>query len=229
MKQAVASADELVAHLERAAEWHLLAQLFAYPDAGWRRRFELLCGSLRGAAMLELARRAAREVCPELWMRLFGPAGPVRIRAVSFDGGLQPGYLLAELAAFYEAFAYVAPPGSAPDDFPALLDFAAWLEMKLAYACMLEDVQAAEVTNRALETFLSRFLSAGAWRVYRQLEGLGPDFLVEAARLAAERSGAEPVGLGREPDLWPDGSPLEDLSCGGAGDFVPVKPIKKVR
>lgn len=215
MSEATASAGELAGHLERAAKWRLLAQILAYPTAGWARRLEALEGCLRGTELIALARQAAREMSPELWMRLFGPAGPVRIRAVSFEGGLQPGYLLAELGAFYETFGYMAPAGCAPDELSVLLDFAAWLEMKLAYASVQTDREAAEVTARALESFLSRFVSPAAWRVFRQLEGLGPDFLVEAARLAGESAGAEPTRPAQEPNLWPDGSPLADLSCGG--------------
>lgn len=225
MSEATASAEELAGHLERAAEWRLLAQIFAYPDPGWTRRLALLGECVRETRLVKLAEVAAREASPELWMRLFGPAGPVRIRSVSFEGGLQPGYLLAELAAFYEAFGYAAPAVCAPDELSALLDFAAWLEVKLAYASVQGDREAAEVTVRALESFLSRFVSAAAWRVFRQLEGLGPDFLVEAARLAGERAGPEPARQAQDPNLWPDGSSLADLSCGG-GDFVPMKEVR---
>lgn len=225
MSEATASAGELARHLERAAEWRLLAQVFAYPDASWARRLEPLQECLCGTEVIALAQQAAREASPELWMRLFGPAGPVRIRSISFEGGLQPGYLLAELAAFYEAFGYAAPAVCAPDELSALLDFAAWLEMKLAYASVQADREAFEVTIRALESFLSRFVSPAAWRVFRQLEGLGPDFLVEAARLAGERAGPEPTWPAQDPNFWPDGSSLADLSCGGA-DFAPMKQVR---
>jgi nitrate reductase assembly molybdenum cofactor insertion protein NarJ len=215
MNDAPASSGELVRHLERAAEWRLLAQVFAYPEAGWVRRLELLSECVPEARLAELAASAAREGGPGLWMRLFGPAGAVRLRAVSWESGLQPGYLLAELAAFYEAFGFAVPAGDAPDSLPVLLDFAAWLEMKLAYACVRQDPEAFAVTAKALETFRSRFLSTGAWRLFRRLEGTGPAFLIEAARAAAERSGAEPTSHVSAPQPWPDISQLEDASCGG--------------
>lgn len=224
MSQEGAVKKQPARHLERAAAWRLLSQIFTYPDAGWAHRLELLCGCLREEKLVPLARRAAGEATPELWVRLFGPGRPVRIRSVSWEGGLQPGYLLAELAAFYEAFGYLAPAGSAPDDLSVLLDFAAWLELKLAYAGVRQDREAIEVTARALENFLSRFVSTVAWRVFRQLEGLGPEFLVEAARLAAERSGSEPGAAARQPHPWPDGSALDDLCCGGPVPLPVTEP-----
>lgn len=225
MSDAAAPAEELVRHLERAAAWRLLAQIFAYPDAGWARRLDLLRECVREARLAELA-AAARESRPELWMRFFGPAGPIRLRGVHWEGGLQPGYLLAELAAFYEAFGFAVPAGNAPDELSVLLDFAAWLETKLAYACMCQDAEAIEVTAKALETFVPRFVSPVAWRVFRQLEGAGPDFLVEAARLTATRSGPEPVQHAQAPELWPDGTLLDDNCCGRTGDYVPAGELR---
>jgi len=219
MSAATAPPPDLVVHLDNAAAWRLLGQVFSYPDEGWERRLELLAGCVRDTQLAALARTAAREGSPELWMRLFGPSGPVRIRAVAWEGGLQPGYLLAELEACYKAFGYPAP-GGPPDALPVLLDFAAWMELKLAYAGIHRDAEAAEVTGRALRTFLERFVAAVTWPVFRQLESTGPDFLTAAARAAAGLSGPEPVRRAPAPDAWPDGSPLEDAACGAQQERI---------
>ncbi len=224
MSSAAVPAPELVLHLEEAAAWRLLAQTLSYPDEDWPRRMELLAACVRDPGLAALGRTAAREGSPELWMRLFGPSGPVRVRAVAWEGGLQPGCLLAELEAYYSAFGYRAPAGAEPDALPALLDFAAWMEMKLAYACVHQDREAAEVTEQALGTFLQRFVSTVAWPVFRQLENSGPEFLASAARAAASLSGPEPVQHAPAPDAWPDGSPLEDGACATQDAIVQIDP-----
>jgi nitrate reductase assembly molybdenum cofactor insertion protein NarJ len=207
--------------MEHAAGWRLLAQIFSYPCHDWAARNELLLECIADARLAELARKALSESSPELWMRLFGPGGAVRARAVAWEGGLQPGYLLAELAAYYEAFGYEPPEDSAPDELSVLLDFAAWLEVKLAYACVQEDRDSEEITRRALETFLCKFVAPAAWPVFRQLEHTGPEFLVEAAQAAAERSGAEPAA--REWMPWGGlGDEQPDADCCGAPPLVDI-------
>ncbi len=205
---------KVIAHMEQAAGWRLLAQIFSYPGQDWAARIELLLECIADARLAGLARKAVSESSPELWMRLFGPAGPVRARAVAWEGGLQPGYLLAALAAHYEAFGYEPPDGSAPDELSVLLDFAAWLELKLAYACVRQDREAEEITGRAMETFLSKFVAPAAWPVFRQLEQTGPEFLRDAAQAAAERSGAEPAAPEWMPCGWPGDDQLDADSCG---------------
>jgi nitrate reductase assembly molybdenum cofactor insertion protein NarJ len=224
MSSAPAPSPELLQHLDRAAEWRLLSQILSYPGSGWKQRVEMLLECIRNEPFSALGRAALQQSSPELWMRLFGPAGCVHARAVTWEGGLQPGYLLAALSAFYEAFGYETPADAAPDQLPVLLDFIAWLELKLAYACVRQDSEAVEVTARALETFLGRYVTPAAWPVFRQLESVGPDFFCEAARLAAERAGPEPEARAWTPDAWPGGAPLEDDSCGAPQNFVQIQP-----
>ncbi len=212
----LAPSPELVQHLDRAAEWRLLSQILSYPGDGWARRVELLLECIRDPGLAKLARTALKESSPGLWLSLFGPAGPVRARAVAWDGGLQPGYLLAGLSAFYEAFAYEPPADEAPDQLAVLLDFAAWLELKIAYAVVQHDTEAAERARRALETFLARFVAPAAWPVFRQLERAGPPFFAAAARLAAERSGPEPEAVAAASAAWPDRDAMDELACPGS-------------
>lgn len=214
MSAAAVPSPDLLHHLDRAAAWRLPGQIFAYPGEGWRQQLETLAGCVREGQMAALARTAAREGSPELWMRLFGPEGPVRTRAVVWEGGLQPGYLPAEPEGYYRAFGYPASGDGPPDELPMLLDFAAWLELRLAYAFVQREEEAAGVTGQALKTFLERFVSAVAWPVFRKLESAGPEFLAAAARAAATLSGPEPAAQAPAAGVWPDGSPLEDGACG---------------
>lgn len=105
------------------------------------------------------------------------------------------------------------------------LDFAAWLELKLANACVHREGEAAAVTEEALKTFLERFVAAVAWPVFRQLESTGPEFQAAAARTAA-LCGPEPVVQARAADVWPDGSPLEDAACGTVEERIVQMPPK---
>lgn len=220
MNPAPAAVPGLALHLERAAQWRLLAQLLSCPDAGWRGRLELLLECITDQTLLGIARHALRESAPQIWLRWFSPAGPVHLRAVAWEGGLQPGYLLSELSAYYGAFAYSPPADCAPDELGVLLDFAAWLELKAAYACASNDSSALEVTGRALESFLARFVAPTAWPVFRQLEQFGAGFFTDAARLAAERAGPEP-SRPPSPELpWPDECSSGDFSCGHSPNLV---------
>lgn len=223
MSAAAMPSPELARHLERAAEWRLLGQALSYPDPQWRRRMELVLECIRDEDFLSLGRAALEGSRPGLWLELFGPDGPVKARAVSWEGGLEPGALLAELRAFFGAFAYEPPEGPAPDELAVLLDFAGWLELKAAYALVRHDDEAAGVTLRALQTFLARFVAPVAWPVWRQLQAAAaPAFLSGAARRAAERAGPEPQPAGRGGGGWTDSDPDETFGCGGPEEFVPL-------
>ena len=225
MISAAQPVPELVPHLERAAEWRLLSQVFSYPGEDWNRSIRLLLDCLREERFRELARTAMSASEPGLWMSVFCPAGPVRARAVAWEGRLQPGYLLAALSSYYGAFAYEPPAAEPPDHLAVLLDFAAWLEVKIAYAILLRDREAEGTARRALETFLSRFVAPVAWPVFRQLEQAGPAFLAAAARLAAERSGPEPETAATATAAWPGSESLEDLNCPDTPGVVQVESL----
>lgn len=228
MSAAAMPSPELVHHLERAAEWRLLGQALSYPDTQWRRRMELVLDCIRDEHLLALGRAALDGSRPGLWLELFGPNGPVKARAVRWEGGLQPGALLAELRAFFGAFAYEPPEGSAPDELAVLLDFAGWLELKAGYALVRHDEEAAGVTLGALQTFLARFVAPVAWPVWRQLQAAAaPAFLSGAARRAAERAGPEPRPAARAGGELTESSSDEAFDCGGPEEFVPLGHLQE--
>lgn len=211
---------EVVRHLNRAVEWRLVSQMLAYPGSGWRSRMELLLECTADGNLREAATAAMSEWRPEDWMNLFGPGGPVRARAVTWEGGAQPGYLLAELEAYYREFSYEPPAEGPPDQLSVLCDFVAWLELKLAYACVNQDSEAEQVTGKALQTFVARFVAPTAWPVLRQLEEHGPEFLLSAARAVAGWTGPEPERRGWTAAGQAGDSLCEVDGCGEAPEIV---------
>lgn len=205
--------EKAVRHLEKAAEWRLLGLLFEYPGATWRSELEALRPSLAAPELDGLAEAALAQHTEGLYTALFGPAGAVPVREVTYQGGVQFGHLMAELAAFHEAFGYAPRSPEAADHFAVELGFVAFLHLKQACAWAEAEPDRAKLAAEAEEEFLKQHVAVQAEPVWRGLEDYGPDFLVAAARLVVERVGPAPRStypLSPAPGL----DEGEELTCG---------------
>lgn len=147
-------ARELVAE---AAAWRLAALLLERPRSGWHREIQKVSGEVSDRQLAACASRAdeARE---ETYHRLFGPGAPVSPREVSYSGFEDPGRLMAELNAFYHAFAF-APRREEPlDHLSVEAGFVAYLLVKQAYAEMRGDVESAVIVRRTRDRFIEQHL-----------------------------------------------------------------------
>lgn len=178
--------------LAEAAEWRLLGLLFEYPDAAWRQRLETLLPDVRQESMRALGRAALDYSTEGLHIALFGPAGTVPVREVTYQGGVQFGYLMAELSAYYEAFGYRSGIDEADDHFAVELGFAAYLKMKQALAAAAGDDERAAVTADAAAAFRKDHLAVLAEPVAKGLENFAPDYLAEAGSYILEQTGPPP-------------------------------------
>ncbi|MFN3326615.1 MAG: molecular chaperone TorD family protein [Bryobacteraceae bacterium] len=190
--------------LLEAAEWRLLGLLFEYPGESWRRQLERLAPDLRREPMRQLADSALETATPGLHLALFGPGGTVPIREAAHQGGVQLGYLMAEIAAYYEAFAYQPAAGEPEDHLAVEAGFIAFLRMKEAIAVDACEADAAEVVRDAAAAFVRDHLAVLAEPVARALETYGPEYLVEAGGILLERTGRP------ARSSYPLGSPLTD-------------------
>lgn len=213
--------------LKEAAEWRLLGLLFEYPSPQWRASLKALLPSLSQQELRTIAGKALAQATEGLHIALFGPAGTVPVREVTYQGGVQSGYLMAELSAYYDAFGYQPRIEEAADHLSVELGFLAFLKMKQAYAVLNGDLGRAKITAEAAAAFLKQHLARQAEPVLRALEIFAPESLVEAGKRILEHAGPAPRSD------YPLSSPLADegdseiMSCGpsaASDELVQLQP-----
>jgi nitrate reductase assembly molybdenum cofactor insertion protein NarJ len=176
--------------LREAAEWRLLSLFFEYPNTAWRDQVSALAADIEDARLKETAQAALAEAYEGMYHSLFGPGGPVPPREVTYLGGVQFGYLLAELAAYYEAFGYRPGTDESDDHIATETGFVAYLKLKEAYAQSSGNPDVAALTAESCRSFIEDHLSMVAQPVAEALEPIGPSYLVAASRLLAGLVGA---------------------------------------
>lgn len=208
---------ETASLLREAAEWRLLGLLFEYPSEAWREQLAALLPDVAEESLRELGRAALVQASPGQHHALFGPGGRVPVREAVCQGGVQFGYLLAELAAYYGAFGYRPSATAEADDHLAVeLGFLAYLKMKQALALVTGDADAAAVTAEAAARFTRDHLCVVAEPAARALAVHAPDYLAAAGQCLVERAGPAPRSAfppAALPDTQEDG---EELTCGSA-------------
>jgi nitrate reductase assembly molybdenum cofactor insertion protein NarJ len=212
--------------LGEAAEWRLLGLLFEYPTAQWRAQVSTLLPDLRTAEMREMAEGALEQASEGLHIALFGPAGTTPAREAAYAGGVQLGYLMSELAAYYEAFGYKPVIEEAEDHVSVEAGFVAYLRLKQAAAVACGDDEHAGVTADAARTFVKDHLAVIAEPLAKKLEMFAPEFLVEAGRSLFRHAGEAPKTAYPLGGLVCD-EDSEAMTCGDApegGDLIQLEP-----
>jgi hypothetical protein len=142
---------------------------------------------------------------------------------VTYRGGVQFGYLIAELSAFYEAFGYTPQAEEAPDHLAIELGFVSYLKLKHAHALVNGEAGKAEVTGDACAEFLREHIAWQAEPVLKLLDNFAPDYLIEAGKRILGHAGPAPKSN------FPL-SPFEDderMTCGpSAGATRPEELIQ---
>jgi nitrate reductase assembly molybdenum cofactor insertion protein NarJ len=156
--------------IAEAAEWRLLALLFEYPIAEWRQQVDALASEVSHPDLRKAAEGARQEACEGLHIALFGPGGPVSLREVTYRGGVQLGYLMSELSAFYDAFAYKPQTAEALDHLSVETGFLSYLKLKQAYAQECGDAEHAAIVSEARGNFIKEHLAQVAEPIARTLE-----------------------------------------------------------
>ncbi len=208
-------AGSIEAALREAAEWRLLGLLFECPSAEWRASIAGLAADVRDEDLRLAARLAIAEATEGLYHSTFGPGGPAPPREATHRDMVQLGYLIAELEAYYAAFAYPRNHPEAPDHVSVEAGFAAYLKFKEAYAESCEDREAAEAAREACREFVAEHLASLAEPMTAALAGSGIPYLEAAARVLARRAGpAKP----RFVVLEPAEAAADVLTCGAAAE-----------
>lgn len=214
MTEAAAITDPRVQLLlGEAAAWRLLGLLFERPREGWWQEVEMLRRDVADPA-IKAAADAAHVMAKEgLYLALLGPGGTVSPREVAHRGMEDPGRILADISAFYEAFAFQPETEEAPDHLSVEAGFLGYLCLKEAYARARGNDQEAEVAAQAAQRFRDEHLASFAWPVALRLEEAGIRYLSLAASALAHRSGPRRDAATTMPASRPicDDCPIE---CG---------------
>lgn len=201
----------VVALLQEAAEWRLLSVLFEYPGRGWSERLSAIAADVHGPRLKQAAEAALNEASAGMHHSIFGPGGPVSPREASYTNGIQLGYLLAEISAYYSAFAYTPPQDEPVDHVSVETGLIAYLRLKQAYATACGEENKAAITADAAAEFLREHIARIASPIAAGLAPIAPAYLVTSGALLLERAGPRRTELGTfGADIADD----EDATCG---------------
>ena len=177
--------------------------------------------------MRGIAEAALEHASEGLHIALFGPAGNVPVREVTHYGGVQFGYLMAELSAYYEAFGYQPQVDEADDHLAVQLGFMSFLKMKQALALIEGNSEHAQVACEAASSFLKEHLAVQAEPVLQALGNHAPDYLVQGGELILQQAGPSPRSSYPLGATLEEGDDSEPMSCGPApagDDLIQLQP-----
>ncbi|MBI5434150.1 MAG: molecular chaperone TorD family protein [Planctomycetes bacterium] len=202
--------------LREARDWRLISLLFERPrDEWWAEVAKLSLGCVD----VELLRAAelASSATEGDYLEWLGPAGIVSPREAGYRKTTDPARLLAEVHAYYAAFAYQPRAEDPPDHVAVEAGFLGWLCLKEAYARADENSESASVTRDAKRDFIALHLACVAHGVARRFEATEGCHLAHAARALVARAG--PLCKALEGDWVPNGLAADgcSLTC-GTGD-----------
>lgn len=218
---------EAAALLTESAEWRLLGLLFEYPSDTWRQQLTVLIANLQSAGLVPLAEAALEGSSPGMHLALFGPAGSVPLREVTYQGGVQLGYLMSEVSGFYEAFGYANSGEESGDHLAVELGFIAFLRMKEAYAVVAGDSAQAEFARETSETFRKNHLAVMVEPISIALANFAPEYLAGAGQILLNRVGPAPRSSYPLGAVLAGDDESEDMTCGASGandELIHIQP-----
>ena len=189
--------DPLQSLIAEAAEWRLIELLFSCPPDSlseeWKCELQSLAREVQDPDLRQAAALAADEAEEGLFHSTFGPGGPAPAREASYLGTVQLGYLMSELNAYYQAFAYSSSAPLAgmepPDHVTVEAGFVGFLRLKQAFALGRDSESEATIAAEAAGRFIEEHLSNMAEPLSHALDHSGVRYLALAGKVLARRSG----------------------------------------
>lgn len=182
------SASNLV---REAAEWRLISLLFECPVGDWKNDITDLANEIADPKLKTAAEFAKVEASEGLYHSVFGPGGPAPAREVTYRSWVQPGYLLSELSAFYNAFSYQPNTNETPDHIAVETGFVSYLKLKEAFALEGGDADKAEITAKASKTFTEEHLAKMTEQITKMLASSDIEYLALASAALLKRVGED--------------------------------------
>ncbi len=172
--------------LADAARWRFESLLFQLPGLQRQLEIESLAREIGDPRLSAWVDKVAAFPEGE-YLALLGPGGKLSPREAGYRPLSDPGQVLADLGAFYSAFAYT--PGSEnPDDhISSELGFLGFLRLKQAYAMMSGLESERRLVAEAIDRFVEDHLSEFAEGLARKLSEKGPEWLAQAAEQISQR------------------------------------------
>ena len=199
-----------------AAEWRLLSLLFECPTPEWREQVTALMHEVADTELKSAAQDALGEASEGLFHHTFGPGGPAPAREATYHQTVQLGYLMSELQAYYNAFAFHPATAEPPDHISVETGFIAYLKMKEAYALTCGNEDHAATAAESAQRFVQEHLANIAQPLAVHLEESGIGYLARAGAALARRVGAPPAAVSPLPILQ-DEQPESEWACGELG------------
>jgi hypothetical protein len=169
-----------------ALDWRLIGLLLERPRSGWIEEAEALAAETRDTQLMD-AVQAARGATEGTYLSLFAEGGFVSPRETTWRHREDPGQILADIAGFYQAFAF-RPRAEDPLDHVAVeAGFIGYLCLKEARALAHGDEESAETTASARRRFIGDHLGQFAEKWADRVSATGVPHLSAAARVIAER------------------------------------------
>jgi hypothetical protein len=173
--------SEAKALLVESTEWRMIELLFRCPSPEWKNELKSLAGEVQDADLYDAAMRAIADASEGAFHSIFGPGGPAPAREASYQATIQLGYLMSELNAFYDAFAYAPACGPSaaepPDHVSVEAGFMSFLRLKQAFALSIGAKDEAAITAEAASRFLREHLSNIGEPLSYALEHSGETYL----------------------------------------------------
>lgn len=192
-----------------AAAWRLTGLLLERPVPGWQEELAELAAEVDDAELREAVNAAAEEAGEGRYDTTFGPGGPASPREVTYRRATLTAGFLAELRAFYEAFAYQPRLDEPPDHVAVQAGFVGYLRLKEAFAQLRGDADQAALTRQAADLFVTEHLVNMAGPLGAALSGSGIRYLASAGAALVART-----GMPRELPLLDDLPAPDDDTCG---------------
>ena len=188
--------------LASAAAWRMASLLLERPRPEWKIEISRLAAEVSDPRLARCAADAA-QATEECYHRLFGPAGAVSPREVSYCGFEDPGRVISELSAFYHAFSFSPRREESIDHICVEASFIGYLFLKEAYARMRNTWASATIAKDARERFVREHLARTVRGIFERPVAL-PAYLQSILswfndRIESDRPPADASVIAHEP------------------------------
>lgn len=170
-----ATEQDVLTWLQRASTWRFFSLYFRLPTEETEAELVALAPEVpvELRELVEMRQQLTLAEMKEEFHRVLG-AGGIPACASSYDDNALAGRgpMLADIAGFYQAFAYQPEklPAEVPDHLAVELDFLAFLAMKVSFALHESRQDNAVIAQQAYEKFLTEHVQDWVARFHAVLE-----------------------------------------------------------